>query len=283
MIPFPSLTDSDHAAILAALAHYNAALASGSVPAAIEEIATAQGQFTAIDADQIDEICRRIIASPFRLHSLFAAGVISAACRNLETILASDHATIDSSTGAQIEEIAAELSALTTFTPPAAPRLPSEIEIYAAYDDNFDDPITFSLYATPSPDHPDRQVKPINLAHPGGELHLYCFSDVSAALAFIEGINNCQPDDRPCDMRTYGPSLTAVLIHYQASMAEDLHIVTNFLRPISNIEPQLNSLRRLCISMGHAIRRLDENNEYLDYWTLDGDYILDERFLPQAL
>lgn len=230
MIPFPSLTVSEHAAILAALAYYNAALASGTVPAAIADIATFQGHFPAVDTDQIDELCRRINANPLRLHSLFAARIVATACQNLEKILASDRATIDSTTGAQIEEIAAELSALTTFTPPAAPRLPSEIEIYAAYDDDFHDPITFSLYATHSPDHPDRLVKPIDRANPGGELHLYCFANQSAALAFIEGINNCQPDDRPCEIRTYSPSLTAVLIHYQASMGKGLHVNTDFLR-----------------------------------------------------
>lgn len=230
MIPFPSLTDSDHAAILAALAFYNAALVSSSVPAAIQEIATAQGQFPAIDCRQIDELCERINANPLRLHSLYAARIVATACQNLEKILADDSATLDSTTGAQIEAIAAELSALTTFTPPTAPPLPKEIEIYAAYDDDFDDPITFSLYDTPPSDHPERRHEIIDRANPGGELHLYCFSDQTAALAIIEGINNCQPDDRPCEIRTYGPSLTAVLIHYQASMGESLHINTHFLR-----------------------------------------------------
>jgi hypothetical protein len=27
------------------------------------------------------------------------------------------------------------------------------------------------------------------------------------------------------------------------------------------------------LNMGHIIRTLDEDNEYLDYWTQDGDYI----------
>jgi len=28
------------------------------------------------------------------------------------------------------------------------------------------------------------------------------------------------------------------------------------------------------LNMGHIIRTLDEDNEYLDYWTQDGEYVL---------
>ncbi len=127
-LPFPSLTDSDHAALLAALAYYSAAVVSGSVPAAIQEIATAQGQFPAADTDQIDDLCERINVNRLRLHGLFPAGVVYAASHNLAKILADDSATVDSTTGAQIEEIAAELLALIAFTPPAGPPLPLSLK-----------------------------------------------------------------------------------------------------------------------------------------------------------
>jgi hypothetical protein len=32
-------------------------------------------------------------------------------------------------------------------------------------------------------------------------------------------------------------------------------------------------LAQSILNMGHIIRTLDEDNEYLDYWTQDGDYI----------
>lgn len=37
-------------------------------------------------------------------------------------------------------------------------------------------------------------------------------------------------------------------------------------------------LRSLVLEMGRVIRRLDEDNEHLELWTQDGDYILDGRF-----
>jgi hypothetical protein len=48
-------------------------------------------------------------------------------------------------------------------------------------------------------------------------------------------------------------------------------------------ELQLNragaaDLRSLVLEMGHVIRSLDENHEHLEFWTQDGEYILDGRF-----
>ena len=40
----------------------------------------------------------------------------------------------------------------------------------------------------------------------------------------------------------------------------------------------LKELIALCLEMGHTIRSLDENCEHLEEWTLDGEYILDDRF-----
>ena len=37
-------------------------------------------------------------------------------------------------------------------------------------------------------------------------------------------------------------------------------------------------LRSLVIEMGRVIRVLDEDNEHLEFWTQDGDYVLDGRF-----
>lgn len=37
-------------------------------------------------------------------------------------------------------------------------------------------------------------------------------------------------------------------------------------------------LRSLILDMGRAIRALDEDNEHLEFWTQDGDYVLDARF-----
>lgn len=34
----------------------------------------------------------------------------------------------------------------------------------------------------------------------------------------------------------------------------------------------------LTLDMGRAIRHLDSDHEYLELWTLDGDYLLDGRF-----
>lgn len=37
-------------------------------------------------------------------------------------------------------------------------------------------------------------------------------------------------------------------------------------------------LRSLVLEMGHVIRSLDGNHEHLEFWTQDGEYILDGRF-----
>lgn len=37
-------------------------------------------------------------------------------------------------------------------------------------------------------------------------------------------------------------------------------------------------LRALVLEMGRAIRRLDSDDEYLEFWTQDGEYVLDGRF-----
>lgn len=37
-------------------------------------------------------------------------------------------------------------------------------------------------------------------------------------------------------------------------------------------------LRSLILDMGRVIRYLDEDNEHLEFWTQDGDYVLDGRF-----
>lgn len=34
-------------------------------------------------------------------------------------------------------------------------------------------------------------------------------------------------------------------------------------------------LADLVLEYGHIVRRLDEDNEYLEYWTQDGEYISD--------
>lgn len=41
---------------------------------------------------------------------------------------------------------------------------------------------------------------------------------------------------------------------------------------------EMEGLRALAIDMGRAIRRLDDDNEHLEFWTQDGDYVLDGRF-----
>lgn len=37
-------------------------------------------------------------------------------------------------------------------------------------------------------------------------------------------------------------------------------------------------LAKLILKMGHIIRRLDDSNEYLEYWTQDGEYMIDDIF-----
>ena len=32
-------------------------------------------------------------------------------------------------------------------------------------------------------------------------------------------------------------------------------------------------MKKMILEMGHIIRKLDENNEWLEYWTQDGEYI----------
>lgn len=39
-----------------------------------------------------------------------------------------------------------------------------------------------------------------------------------------------------------------------------------------------DKLVALILEMGHVIRSLDEDNEHLEFWTQDGEYILDGRF-----
>jgi hypothetical protein len=34
-----------------------------------------------------------------------------------------------------------------------------------------------------------------------------------------------------------------------------------------------NELANAILNMGHIIRYLDDDNEYLEYWTQDGEYI----------
>lgn len=40
----------------------------------------------------------------------------------------------------------------------------------------------------------------------------------------------------------------------------------------------MTPLQELVLEMGRIIRRLDEDNEYLELWTQDGDYVLDGRW-----
>lgn len=45
------------------------------------------------------------------------------------------------------------------------------------------------------------------------------------------------------------------------------------------LEPsEVERLRSLILEMGRAIRALDEDHEHLEFWTQDGDYILDGRW-----
>ena len=37
-------------------------------------------------------------------------------------------------------------------------------------------------------------------------------------------------------------------------------------------------LRALVLEMGPAIRRIDVDHEYLEFWTQEGEYVLDGRF-----
>lgn len=40
----------------------------------------------------------------------------------------------------------------------------------------------------------------------------------------------------------------------------------------------ITRLRSLVLEMGLVIRTLDEDHEHLEFWTQDGDYVLDGRF-----
>lgn len=40
----------------------------------------------------------------------------------------------------------------------------------------------------------------------------------------------------------------------------------------------IKQVLELTLIMGSIIRQLDENNEYSEFWTQDGDYIADSRF-----
>jgi len=40
-------------------------------------------------------------------------------------------------------------------------------------------------------------------------------------------------------------------------------------------EDEIEHLKKTIWKYGHIIRHLDENNEYLEYWTQDGEYNLD--------
>lgn len=46
----------------------------------------------------------------------------------------------------------------------------------------------------------------------------------------------------------------------------------------SQPEARTSDFRSLVLEMGHVIRSLDENHEHLEFWTQDGEYILDGRF-----
>jgi hypothetical protein len=41
---------------------------------------------------------------------------------------------------------------------------------------------------------------------------------------------------------------------------------------LAKLNPEV--LADVILNMGHIIRTLDEDNEYLDYWTQDGEYII---------
>lgn len=41
---------------------------------------------------------------------------------------------------------------------------------------------------------------------------------------------------------------------------------------------EIAALRSLVLEMGTAIRHLDEDHEHLEFWTQDGDYVLDRRY-----
>lgn len=40
---------------------------------------------------------------------------------------------------------------------------------------------------------------------------------------------------------------------------------------LAKLNPEV--LARVILNMGHIIRTLDEDNEYIEYWTHDGEYI----------
>jgi len=42
--------------------------------------------------------------------------------------------------------------------------------------------------------------------------------------------------------------------------------------------PPDTDLRQLVLDMGRVIRLLDEASEYSEFWTQDGDYVIDGRF-----
>lgn len=41
---------------------------------------------------------------------------------------------------------------------------------------------------------------------------------------------------------------------------------------------EIRRLRALILDMGRVIRRLDDEHEHLEWWTQDGDYVLDSRW-----
>ena len=52
----------------------------------------------------------------------------------------------------------------------------------------------------------------------------------------------------------------------------------NTAEEIADLEGKIRELRSLILDMGRAVRSLDDNNDYLELWTQDGDYILDGRW-----
>ncbi len=47
---------------------------------------------------------------------------------------------------------------------------------------------------------------------------------------------------------------------------------------LADLEGQIAQLRALALDMGRAIRAMDDDNQHLELWTQDGDYILDGRW-----
>ncbi len=47
---------------------------------------------------------------------------------------------------------------------------------------------------------------------------------------------------------------------------------------LAALESEIGRLRALALDMGRVIRVLDDENQHSEFWTQDGDYILDGRW-----